>query len=90
MNYFNKDIIQNLGIDLFSEDNVYITKILNDINYFSIYNSDNLNYNLDPNNDYFQTNEITNFIYICNKIKSNIIEKSFYYKNIVTSKIKIN
>lgn len=80
VNYFNKDIIENLGIELFSGDNVYnITEILNDINYFSIYNSDNLNYNLDPNNHYFQTKEITNFIYMyLNKIKSNIIEKNIF------------
>ena len=80
VNYFNKDIIEQLGIELFSGDNVYNTiEILNDSNYFSIYNCDNLNYNLDPNDNYFQTKEITNYLYLyINNIKSNIIEKNVF------------
>jgi len=80
VHYFNKDIIEKLGINLFSGNNVYnTTKTLNEINYFSIYNCDNLNYNLDPNENYFQTNEITNFLYLyLNNIKSNIIEKNIF------------
>ena len=78
VNYCNKDIIEKLGIELFTGNNVYnTTEILNDSNYFSIYNCENLNYNLNPNNNFFQTNEITNFLYLyLNNIKSNIIEKN--------------
>ena len=76
--YFNKDLINQLGIDLFSGSNVYnITYELNDTNFFSIYNSDQLNYNLNPNNHYFQTKDITNLLYNylhSDKIKSKIIE----------------
>jgi hypothetical protein len=81
VNYSNKDVIEKLGIKLFSGINVYNkTEILNDSNYFSIYNCNNLNYNLDPNHNYFQTNEITNFLYVYlnNNIKSNIIQKNIF------------
>lgn len=86
VNYFNKDIIEELGIELFSGNITYnTTKILNDSNYFSIYNCEHLNYNLDPNNNYFQTNEITNFLYNhLYNTKSTIIEKNPFnnrYKN---------
>ena len=80
VDYFNKDLIHNLGIELFSGDNTYDTiQELNNDNYFTIYNCDNLNYNLNPNNDFFQTIEITNFLYDylhTDIIKSKIIEKN--------------
>ena len=87
--YFNKDLINNLGIELFSGSNSYdCIQYLTDNNYFTIYNIDKLNYNLNPNNDYFQTKEITNFLYNYlhkDEIKSNIIEnnpfKDRYTKN---------
>ena len=84
VNYFNKDLISKLGINLFSGSNIYDNiKILNDDNYFSIYNYDNLNYNLNPNNSFFQTKEITNFLYDylhTDKIKANIIENNSFNK----------
>jgi hypothetical protein len=80
INYCNHDLINKLGINLFSGSNIYTNMYnLNDDNYFSIYNYNNLNYNLNPNNAYFQTKEITNFIYNylhTDSVKSNIIDKN--------------
>ena len=80
VDYINKDLINKLGIDLYNGSNVYkITQNLTDINYFIIYNCDNINYNLNPNNAYFQTKDITNFLYNylhTDLVKSNIIEKN--------------
>jgi hypothetical protein len=80
VDYFNKDLIYKLGINLFNGTNIYNkTSVLNDDNYFTIYNCDNLDYNLNPNMDYFQTKEITNFLYNylhTDVVKSNIIKKN--------------
>jgi hypothetical protein len=77
VDYSNKELIQILGIELFSGTNSYnTTKALTDENYFIIYNSDIINYNLNPNDHYFQTKKITNMLYkyLHNpNIKSNII-----------------
>lgn len=89
VNYYNKDLINKLGIELFSGSNTYTSiQDLTDDNYFTIYNCHDLNYNLEPNNSYFQTKEITNFIYNylhTDKIKSSIIVsnqfKDRYNKN---------
>ena len=80
--YFNKKLIDKLGIKLFSGDKIYnITHELNDSNYFSIYNCDNLNYNLNPNNAYFQRKEIIigiyNYLHI---FKNDIIQKNEFKK----------
>jgi hypothetical protein len=64
VNYANQSLIQKLGIFLFSGTNEHPNSIeLTDDNYFCIYNSGNLNSNLLPNKSYFQTKEITNFLY---------------------------
>ena len=89
VDYYNKHLINKLGIELFSGSNSYNhNHYLTDDNYFTIYNSDELNYNLNPNNNYFQTKEITNFLYNYlhkDEIKSNIINnnpfKERYIKN---------
>jgi hypothetical protein len=89
VNYYNEDLIIKLGINLISGSNTYTSiQNLTDDNYFAIYNCDNLNYNLDPNNSFFQTKEIINFLYNylnTDIIKSNIIEnntfKARYNKN---------
>ena len=82
VNYFNNDLINRLGIELFSGTNVYNTTIiLNEQNYFSVYNSDTINYNLNPNNNFFQYKEIINILYNYlhkDNIKSNIIEKNSF------------
>jgi hypothetical protein len=78
--YSSENLITNLGINLFSgKQNFDNTIVLNDDNYFSIYNCEKLDSNLDPNNNYFQTKDITNFLYNylhTDKIKSNIINKN--------------
>ena len=87
--YYNKDLIKKLGIELFSGSNSYENiNYLTDNNYFTIYNADKLNYNLNPNKNFFQTKEITNFLYNYlhkEEIKSNIINnnpfKERYTKN---------
>ena len=79
VNYSNQDLINKLGIDLYSGNKIYkFTQELNDDNYFDILNSDNLMFNLDPNKSYFQTNKIMNYLYkyLNNDIKSNIIENN--------------
>jgi len=80
VNYYNKELINKLGIDLFSGTNTYKNiQYLNDDNYFSLYNCGTLDYNLNPNHSYFQTKDISNFLYNylhTDKIKSNIIEKN--------------
>jgi hypothetical protein len=75
--YSSKDLIKKLGIELFEGKKIYNnTILLNDDNFFSIYNSDKLTSNLNPNNNFFQTVSITNFLFKylqSDKIKSNII-----------------
>lgn len=77
VNYCDKELINKLGIELYSGNKIYEKTInLVNSNYFSIFNSENLNYNLYAN-DYFQTKEITNFLYNylhTDKIMSNIIK----------------
>lgn len=79
--YANYDLISSkLGIDLFIGTEIYSnTNELNELNYFDVLNSCNLNYNLNPNNNFFQTYEIINIIkdYLHSDIiKSNIIQKN--------------
>ena len=78
--YASNELIKQLGIDLFCGSNNYENKIeLNDDNYFFIYNCGDLKSNLDPNKHYFQSKDITNFIYNylhTDNIKSNIINSN--------------
>ena len=80
VDYYNKELINNLGIELFSGSNSYDNiQCLTDDNYFAVHNSDKLNCNLNPNNNYFQTKEITNILYNYlhrDEIKSKIIENN--------------
>jgi hypothetical protein len=80
VDYSSKDLINKLGIDLYNGSNVYkLTQNLNEANYFNIYNCGNINYNLNANNAYFQSKDITNFLYNylhTDLVKSNIIEKN--------------
>jgi len=80
--YCNYYLIKKLGIELFNGNNTYTSiQNLNDDNYFTIYNCDKLEYNLNPNNNFFQTKEITNFLYNYlneDEIKSNIIINNPY------------
>jgi len=62
--YSNYDKIRSLGIDLFVGSNVYNNRIkLTEENFFEILEKDTLDSNLDANNCFFQTKEITNYIY---------------------------
>jgi hypothetical protein len=89
VNYYNYDLIKKIGIELFSGSNTHTSiQQLTDDNYFAVYNCNNLNYNLNPRRNYFQTKEITNLLYNylhTDKIKSNIIAnnpfKDRYNKN---------
>jgi hypothetical protein len=81
--YSNDQLISDLGITLFSGANTFNeTDILNDDNYFSVYNSANLTHNLSPNsihNCFFQKKEIIDLIYDYlhrDVIKLNIINKN--------------
>ena len=80
VDYKNKQLINELGIELFSGSNSYnSTQKLTDNNYSETYDSDKLNYNLDPTHNYFQTRVITNIIYNYlhkDSVKSNIIKNN--------------
>ena len=69
-----------MGIDLYIGKNNYKSEVLvNDDNYFSILNADTLENNINLNHNYFQTREITNYIYRhINSIKDSIIAKNPY------------
>jgi hypothetical protein len=77
VDYFNNELIRKLGIELFSGSNTYETmRDLTDDNYFSIYHCGHLDYNLQPNCNFFQTREIISLLYNylhTDKVKSNII-----------------
>ena len=86
--YSNFDTINNkLGINLYIGQNIYHKIVeLNDYNYFNILSKENVDFNLNANNHYFQTQEITDLIYnnLRNEHMKNIIEKNRYknrYKN---------
>lgn len=79
--YANKNLISQLGIELFSGDNVHLNKIdLTDDNYFNILlNLESLNFNLNPNNNFFQTKDITNLLYSHlhkGEIKLNVVSEN--------------
>jgi len=78
--YCSEQLINNLGIKLFSGNMSFRRTIrLTDNNYFSIYNGENLNNNLNPNGHFFQTHAITNLLHTylqSDKIKANIIESN--------------
>ena len=74
VNYSNYDKIKKLGIELYSGQNKYLNTIsLNDDNLFEIINKDKFCFNVNPNNNYFQTKEITNYInnYLCDRYNNN-------------------
>lgn len=78
VDYANKELIEKLGIPLFSGTIVHNNTIdLTEDNYFNVYND--CHSNLHANHNFFQTNEISNFIFdYLQSIKSNIIEKNSY------------
>ena len=80
--YSSFDIINSIGIHLFIGNRIFDnTSIiqLNDNNFFSILYQDQIEFNLDPNKNYFQTKEITNYLYDYlrkDHIKAAIINKN--------------
>lgn len=62
--YSSASFMAELGIPLFCGINVYEeTKPLTEKNYFSILDSENIDYNLNPNHSFFQTTNIIRRIY---------------------------
>ena len=85
VDYVNNDKILELGIELYCGFNKYNnTQILTDDNYFNILNADKIDYNIDSNSNYFQTKDITNYIF--NYLHSDIIRTKII--NLITIKIK--
>ena len=82
VNYCNNTSFIELGIFLFTGSKIFEnTILLTDTNYFNILNSNDLKYNLNPNENYFQTKEITNLLYEylnSEPIKNNIINNNKY------------
>ncbi len=82
--YANYKLIQELGINLFIGENKFKKKIkINDTNFFEILNSyeNKLQSNIDADSSYFQTKEITNFLYSYlhqDKNKQQIIEANTF------------
>jgi hypothetical protein len=82
VNYSNFDLITQLGIHLFVGKQSYNNQqVLNDGNYFAVYNSHNIDYDLEPNSTYFQSRDIIQLIYNhlhSEPVKNTIIEKNPY------------
>jgi hypothetical protein len=80
VDYYNKALIESLGIVLFSGSNTHRdTQMLRDANYFDVYNSDSLSCNLWPNENFFQTKEICRLLYgylHSDHVRSSIISKN--------------
>lgn len=62
--YCNNEAIQKLGVKLFVGSKKYGNKkVLSDDNYITVYNDTKIEYDLEPNQSFFQTKEITNLLY---------------------------
>lgn len=80
--YSSLDQIKQLGINLFSGKNSFNSTIkITDDNFFEILEKEDLQSNLDPNNNYFQTRNISNYLYNYLHLENNrkiIIESNKY------------
>jgi|LauGreDrversion4_2_1035121.scaffolds.fasta_scaffold42982_2 hypothetical protein len=89
VHYSSYDLINQLGIELYSGKQRYSTTlVLNSNNYFSVYEADSLQYNLNPNGDWFQTKEITNALYTY--LRRDKIQNSILFKNPFRDRYKNN
>lgn len=62
--YSNKDLINKLGMYLYSGSNRFNKNIeLNDENFFDVYHASSLDANVCPNQAWFQTRTISHFLY---------------------------
>jgi hypothetical protein len=87
--YSSYDLINQLGIELYIGKRRYSTTlVLNSNNYFSVYEADSLQYNLNPNGDWFQTKEITNALYTY--LRTDNIQNSILFKNPFRDRYKNN
>ena len=75
--YFNYDLIKKLGIELHIGNKVYKKMLkLTENNYFDTLLKEEIDYNLNPNSSYFQTQDISDLIFKhlnSLEIKNNII-----------------
>ena len=78
VNYAYTELISKLGIRLFVGNKIHSeTRLLSDTNYFEILNKEHIDYNLNPNANFFQTKEIINLIYnYIRSLKTDIIDKN--------------
>jgi hypothetical protein len=87
--YNSHQLMEELGINLYSGTNIHDDIItLNDTNYFSTLNSESINSNLNPNYSYFQTKDITNYLY--NYLNKDEIKKNVIIKNPFNDKYNNN
>lgn len=87
--YSSHDLIKSLGIDLFIGENKYIhTQNLTDDNYFNILDKDKIDYNIDSNYNFFQTKEISYFLY--NYLHSENIKQNIMSMNIFNERYNNN
>jgi hypothetical protein len=82
VSYSSKKNIDDLGIKLYSGTNVHKkTNKLHDDNFFEVYNSSDIDYNLGPNGNFFQSQSIIKVLYEhlqSDEVKSNIMECNPY------------
>jgi hypothetical protein len=82
VDYSSYNLIKELGIDLYIGENKYNTTVkINNNNYFHILQTDSIDFNIDPNSDYFQSEEITDFLVShlrSPEIKTHIMETNKY------------
>jgi hypothetical protein len=78
--YSSQPWMDELGIPLFCGSKVYSeTKPLTEANYFSVYESEKVEYNLNPNQSFFQTTKIIKLIYqYLQHKKDGILEKNIF------------
>jgi hypothetical protein len=80
VDYCNKELIEKIGIYLFNGEYTYDnTIILDDNNYFNIYNCDKIISNLNPNDSFLQTKDIIHLLY--NYLHTDKIQQNIIYKN---------
>ena len=80
VHYKNLKLIEEIGISLFNGEKTHKTTIaLTDLNWLSILNQTELCANLNPNDNYFQTREITNILYAY--LNSDIAKSEIISKN---------
>jgi hypothetical protein len=78
--YVNNQNMLLLGIELYSGTKIYEkTEIMKNENFFTILKEEKIEYNINPNEDYFQSEEISDLVYkYIKERKEKIIEKNEY------------